>query len=171
MHSDYYVKLRMKLNFEKLLEESKQIDYKALAIKASAAQDTWFEYAPTWKYGKCDEKRNKKFGYFEHLYHGFSKMLDAHVVPNFIKQDANTHVPMHRDSGTICSINILLDEDSGPITFEDIGDIYYRIAFVNVGGKRHMVKPFPKERILLKYSVKDKSYEDCLRKIPNTFKY
>ena len=37
MHSDYYVKLRMKLNFEKLLEESKQIDYKALAIKASAA--------------------------------------------------------------------------------------------------------------------------------------
>ena len=63
----------MKLNFEKLLEESKQIDYKALAIKASAAQDTWFEYAPTWKYGKCDEKRNKKFGYFEHLYHGFSK--------------------------------------------------------------------------------------------------
>ena len=86
----------MKLNFEKLLEESKQIDYKALAIKASAAQDTWFEYAPTWKYGKCDEKRNKKFGYFEHLYRAMklSFVLFIHafvpdLFPDYASKELN----------------------------------------------------------------------------------
>lgn len=172
MHStsDYYVHLNCDINYDVLRFEADHIEYRPLEIKTFQAQDSWFEYAPTWKYGRCDGKRNTAKRYVKELEDFFTNLFDAEIVTNFIRQDANTHVPMHSDSGTICSVNILLEEDSAPITFEDIGDVYYRCAFVNVGGKRHMVKSWPEERVLLKYSIKNRSYEECLRKIPDSLR-
>ena len=173
MHStsDYYVNLNCDIKYDVLRLEADLIKYKPLEITTFQAQDSWFEYTPTWRYGRCDGKRNPyPTRYVKELEDYFTKMFDATIVTNFIRQDANTHVPMHSDSGTICSVNIILEEDAAPITFEDIGDVYYRCAFVNVGGKRHAVKSWPEERWLLKYSIKDRSYEECLRKIPDSLK-
>jgi len=33
-----------------------------------------------------------------------------------------------------------------------------------------MVKSWPEERVLLKYSIKNRSYEECLRRIPDSLK-
>ena len=166
---NYYAHLNIDINYDVLRLESEMINYRPLEIKTFQAQSTWFEYAPTWKYGRCDGYNNQSKRYVKKLEEYFTEMFDAFIVPNFIKQDANTEVPMHSDSGTICSVNIMLEDDCAPITFEDIGDVYYKCAFVNVG-KRHMVKAWPEERILLKYSIKDRSYEDCLRRIPDSLR-
>ena len=168
--SDYYVNLNCDINIDMLRLEADMIHYKPLEIKTFQAQDSWFEYAPTWKYGRCDGRQNTAKRHVKELEDYFVDMFDAEIVTNFIIQDANTCVPMHSDSGTICSVNILLEENSAPITFEDIGDVHYKCALVNVGGKRHMVKSWPEERVLLKYSIKNRSYEECLRRIPDSLK-
>ena len=166
-HDDYYIHMNCDIQYDVLRLEAEEVNYRPLAIKTFQAQDTWFENAPTWKYGKCDGNLNVAKRYVKELHDYFTDMFDAEIVPNFIRQDANTHVPMHRDSGTICSVNIILEEGLAPITFEDIGDIHYRCAFINVGGQRHAVQAWPEERWLLKYSIKDRSWEECVRKIPD----
>ena len=150
MHStnDYYVNLNCDIKYDVLRLEADLINYKPLEITTFQAQDSWFEYAPTWKYGRCDGRHNTSKRYVKELEDYFVKMFDATIVTNFIRQDANTHVPMHSDSGTICSVNIILEENAAPITFE----------------------AWPEERWLLKYSIKDRSYEECLRKIPDSLK-
>ena len=102
------------------------------------------------------------FGDTKRLVDKFEKMFDVDIKPRFLKQHAHSEIPMHADHGTISCINILLSDTYAPITFEDIGDVTYECALVNVA-QRHAVKSHPEERILLKLSIFDKSYEDVLK--------
>ena len=67
---------------------------------------------------------------------------------------------MHSDINTKCCINIILSKDSAPIVFEDIGEVTYKCALLNIT-KRHMVPAFHLERLLLKFSIFDKTYEEA----------
>ena len=68
---------------------------------------------------------------------------------------------MHPDKNTLCAINIVLSDTYGPIEFEDLGEIYYDCAILNLQ-KKHAVPSFPEERVLLKFSIFDVSYKDAL---------
>lgn len=71
----------------------------------------------------------------------------------------NTPLPMHKDNMPCC-INIVLEGNISPITFRDVGDIYYTCALINVS-EYHYVKSEPEPRLLLKFCVSDKSYKEC----------
>jgi len=81
------------------------------------------------------------------------------IRPRFYRQLANKELLFHQDKGTLCAINIVLSEEYGPIIFEGVDEIYYKCALINTQ-PRHGVKAHPEERIILKYSIFDKSYEE-----------
>lgn len=74
------------------------------------------------------------------------------------KQLANSFLPRHRDYDIITAVNILLSEETAPITF-DHGDEYYKHALIDVS-QVHSVKAYPKDRLLLKYAWHKKTFEE-----------
>tara|TARA_A100001388_G_scaffold74281_2_gene52699 strand:- start:1412 stop:1927 length:516 start_codon:yes stop_codon:yes gene_type:complete len=158
---DYLTHLKIDYNVDKLILESELIDFKPLRIKSKKAKGTPFENFPSWEFGHM----KKPFGDIAKVTQYFESLFDVDIDPRYLKQHANTEVPMHSDNGTQTCINILLSDNFGPITFEDIGDIQYECALINVS-KRHAVKKHSEERLLLKLSIFDKTYEECYNRLP-----
>lgn len=84
--------------------------------------------------------------------------------PRFYWQQPNFSLPMHVDNNTTCSINFVLTDDPAPVKVED-SEYTYEQAVLNTT-KLHGVDTGEEERILLKISVFDESYEDLVKRIP-----
>jgi hypothetical protein len=84
--------------------------------------------------------------------------------PRFYWQEPNSILPMHVDNNTTCSINFVLTDNPSPVTVED-NDYVYEQAVLNTT-KLHGVKTNGEERVLLKISIFDESYEDLIKRIP-----
>ena len=118
----------------------------------------WFDNPPTWLQGHVVDT----YPEINKVQTQISNLLKCKDIrPRYYKQQINTPVPMHQDKGTLCAINILLSDTYGPIEFEDLGEIYYDCAILNLQ-KKHAVPAFSKERVLLKYSIFDVPYREAL---------
>jgi len=84
--------------------------------------------------------------------------------PRFYWQEANSVLPMHVDNNTTCSLNFILTENPAPVTIGDV-DYTYEQALLNTT-VLHGVKTNDEDRILLKISIFDESYEDIIKRIP-----
>jgi len=93
------------------------------------------------------------------------KDFDVYGSPRFYFHGPFYTLPMHVDNGTTCSLNFMLSDDPAPISFED-EDIVYHQALLNTT-LPHAVCNGSHERILLKISIFDKSFEE----VAKTLKY
>ena len=101
----------------------------------------------------------------------FLDIMDDFLVfgkPRIYWLEPNVVLPEHVDHNTTCSLNFILSEDPAPIT---IGgkDYFYRQCLLNTTIP-HSVTNTSKERILLKISLFDVSYEDVVSLIPDQYK-
>lgn len=78
--------------------------------------------------------------------------------PRFYWLKPFTKLPIHVDNGTKCSINFVLSDGAAPITYDGV-DYFYKQALINTSIP-HGVTNGPNERLLLKLSIFDKSYEE-----------
>jgi hypothetical protein len=126
------------------------------------SKESWFYNPSTWLQShikKADLKPNSEI---KKIYVQLQTLLKTKDIrARVYKQLANTEVPMHNDIGTSACVNIILSEDYAPITFEECGDIKYKCAILDIQ-KKHKVKSYPKERILLKFSIFDIDYKTAL---------
>lgn len=89
-------------------------------------------------------------------------MVGCEVFPRYYKQAAGSTMTTHRDVGTSVAINIVLN-GSGPITWDEEIDVFYEAAVLNVK-EFHSIKS-DDERILLKFAIFDKNYEEVIEAI------
>ena len=91
-------------------------------------------------------------------------MKELNIVgsPRFFFQQPHFHLKPHRDYGTQCAVNFILNGTT-PINIEGKEYVYSQ-ALVNVQ-REHSIKTDSEERIMLKFSIKDKSFEDVLKDI------
>lgn len=73
-------------------------------------------------------------------------------------------IPEHIDNETQCSLNFVLSNNPSPITIEG-EEYYYRQALLNTTAM-HGVNNVNEERVLLKFSIHDISYEELAKRIP-----
>ena len=161
VHSDYYERLDIDYDSAKLIEESIMVHYSP--FQTGKKTDSWFDNQETWYMGRVNDSRM----YLE--VHRLKKMIETltgsdNVKPRYYVQAKSSSVPFHSDMKTECSINIVLSNRAGPILFEEIGEVVYRCALLNTT-KRHGVPKFKTERLLLKYSIFDKTYEEVREKM------
>ena len=165
INEDYMVHMNIDIDYELLALFAEHAQYKPIGNGgglANAHKDRFWDCVNTWQVNTITNPT----GYIKELHDQLSELFEARMVPSFLHQDPNTEVPMHRDSKTLCAVNILTVDDCSPITFEDIGDITYKCALINTR-QRHMVKSHPEDRYLLKFSIKDKTYKECYEKLCN----
>lgn len=83
--------------------------------------------------------------------------------PRFYWLSPNTKLGIHRDYGTTCSINLILNDNPAPITILNT-DIFYNQALLNTTIP-HSVTNGPEERVLLKISIFDKKFDEVVNNI------
>jgi hypothetical protein len=83
--------------------------------------------------------------------------------PRFYWLEPFADIPQHVDNGTQCSINLILTENPAPITVDGV-DYTYRQALLNTA-LPHSVRNGEDERIMLKISMFDETYESLSARI------
>lgn len=84
--------------------------------------------------------------------------------PRFYKLKANCVLPMHKDHGTECSINVLVNSvNPAPVDFED-KQYSYTSCLLNTQN-RHSVTTADEDRILFKLSIFDLDFETIASKL------
>jgi len=89
--------------------------------------------------------------------------LNVKAKPRFYWLEPNASVPYHIDNNTECSVNIILTEGPAPITIDEV-EYFYTCALLNTT-IRHAVFNNDQERILLKFSIFDETFEEVVEKI------
>ena len=156
-YDDYFTRLELNYSTRMLVEESLMVHYQP--FESGKKVGSWFDHAPTWLIGKVNDSRLCiEIHRLKKLIENKTGTKDA--KPRFYVQAKGSEVPWHTDLNTRCCINIILSNRAAPIVFEDIGEVQYRCALFDIT-KRHMVPEFKTERLLLKFSIFDVSYEDA----------
>ena len=168
---DYIYHIDLEYNREKLLQEALQLNFNAFPSLSAISKTknipttSWFDKPPTWLSGFFNEDKRVNFDQFPEtatLHSYIENKIGCSTTIRVYKQQENTELPMHRDLlDTRASINVVLSERSAPITMEDIGDTYYDAALINIR-LLHGVKKHPDLRVVLKFSISDKEYQDVL---------
>ena len=83
--------------------------------------------------------------------------------PRFYWLEPFGYIPQHVDNGTQCSINLIISENPAPITVAGV-DYTYRQALLNTA-LPHSVRNGEDERIMLKISIFDETYESLSARI------
>jgi hypothetical protein len=105
-----------------------------------------------------------------HIGHYSDKIIDKIMQdfevdgkPRFYWLEPFAEIPEHVDNGTQCSINLILTQDPAPITINSI-EFYYKQALLDTTVP-HAVFNGPNERIMLKISIFDETYEQFKKRI------
>lgn len=97
----------------------------------------------------------------------FKEMYDIKCYPRYYILKPGFVLDIHKDDGTQAAFNYLLSDDNDPIIYS-IDDVEYEILYskglLNLQ-EYHRVPQTSSERILLKLSIYDYSFEECKRKI------
>jgi hypothetical protein len=83
--------------------------------------------------------------------------------PRFYWLESFAEIPEHVDNGTKCSINLILTTDPAPIVING-KEFVYKQALLNTSVP-HAVYNGPVERVMLKISIFDETYEQVAKRI------
>jgi len=89
--------------------------------------------------------------------------LEVTGKPRFYYLQPFAVIPEHVDNGTTCSINIILTDYAAPIKFGEI-EYFYDTILLNTT-LPHSVTNNENERVMLKISIFDESFEDLAKRI------
>lgn len=163
---NYLTNLNFKYDEEILKLHFENADYVDFKLSdPSKAQNKFFVHAPGWQI--CRNLNHIKE--VERIVAYFETLFESAIRSQFFKQMAGCEIPYHHDGRPKCSINILLSENNAPITFEDIGDVYYTCALLDVK-KKHMIRAHNKDRWLFNLSILEKTYDECIKRLPNSLR-
>ena len=110
--------------------------------------------ADWWKIAKWN------FEYAEEL----TELFNINANPRFYFLGKNQHLPKHKDNGTKCAINIVLNDNiTSGVTYGS-STYHYRAALLNTQNE-HEVFNGPEDRYLFKLSIFDESFEEVKNKI------
>ena len=89
---------------------------------------------------------------------------DYEIRPRYYLCEAGGRFPPHKDMKTLCAVNHMLSDRYAPLIIE--GDEYlYRTAIIDLQREHHVVNHGYEDRVLLKLSFFDLSYEDLIAKL------
>lgn len=104
-------------------------------------------------------------GYGKEISNYFEKIFDCEVRPRFYIQEPGWSLGFHKDRGTQCAINIVLQGNKDKISFRE-AEYEYKVALLNLQEEHAVLNPKEK-RYLFKLSIFDKTYEEIKPHLSN----
>lgn len=90
----------------------------------------------------------------------FEEKLGVAGEGNFYYMPAGTSLPAHRDQKSICALNVIIGDCTDPVRYDETGNEYsYKTALLDTV-KIHSVPKLKKDRLIYKFSVIDRSFEE-----------
>lgn len=138
---NHIFKFSIELDKNILLKELKSVNKNAVVYE----DDREDSYTPNWKIIK------HTFPYATDLICRLG-LENYDVRPRYYILNKNTTLKMHKDNGTLCSVNIILSKDPAPINIEG-KTYYYDQALINTQAFHGITEPSQQDRILFKISI------------------
>lgn len=88
---------------------------------------------------------------------GFS---EYDVRPRYYILNKKTTLKMHRDNGTLCSVNFILSNDPAPVNIEGV-NYHYKQALLNTQANHGITESSQYDRILFKLSIMDCDFKSA----------
>jgi len=97
----------------------------------------------------------------------FESILETKIEPRYYIQRKGMKLPFHCDRGTMCAINLILNDSPDAIEFRVDDKIYthhYQTALIDTQTE-HQVVTVKSDRILYKLSMKQMSFREAREKL------
>lgn len=176
-YNNYYNHVDLKkigINLEDVKKESLNFDFEIVRFENPEEVYDWLQVQVTWWAAKVQDLSNspnlKKIitvleSVMDKTYLDGNILLEDRIGVRFYKQLAGSSLIEHEDfKETSVALNFTFDEGVAPLTFRDIGDIYYKCCLFNVA-HFHSVKPSDIDRIMLRVTPIDVDYQDMCERL------
>lgn len=149
-NSNHLLHLNYSLNKQELLESADA----AISVSEAYTDSRYPELKlDDWKISRYTDSAIEKV----------IKDFEVEGRPRFYWLKPFAVIPEHTDNETQCSINIILSEDPAPITIQG-QNFYYNQALLDTTVP-HSVVNGPEERIMLKISIFNESFQELRQRI------
>lgn len=163
---DYIYEVKLDFDRQKVLNEYKDHENNMIPVYNSSTDSLdWYSNQTTWLFNKSPKySEQSEIIKIKNTVERILGIKELEASPRFVLQKANSELPMHVDWETTASLNIMLSSNTGPIVFEEYGQIQYKCALLNVKSL-HGVPAHPVDRLFLKVRMPtNMSYTECREK-------
>ena len=174
-YNDYYNDINfdsLEIDWTDFEKESQNAIFKVLRFESDVVDDkdyiNWFSYQNVWYTANINDITDcpnikKIVRIFEKVmqekYLDNNKIIQSKLQLTFLLTKANEEIIKHNDLWeSSIALNIRFYEDTSPITFTDIGDVFYKIGLLNVKHE-HMVKASSKDRLVFRITPLNQDYQ------------
>lgn len=175
MYNNYFNHVnsdKLGIDLNALRKEHNNFEFNVLRFDESQEFDEWFNKQDTWWVAAVDDLSSspeiKKI--ILHLEQTLSiKFLENDILTDkigvrFYIQKKGAELLEHEDyPESHVALNFTFDENVAPISFSDIGDIYYKCCLFNVSNS-HYVKASPIDRLMLRITPMNVNYQEVCDK-------
>lgn len=167
------------VNMIELKNESKNYNFKVMRFEKTDVPDgkdmsNWFTFQTAWHTANVKNVSNspnvkkiiKMFeDAMEEKYLDDNDLISSKFAASFFLQKAKQHIIMHDDLPmSSIALNIKFEDDTSPITFEDIGDVNYKSCLLNVI-HRHEVRGSENDRMVFRMTPYNQDYQYVCEKL------
>lgn len=170
MHNNYFNHVdisALDINLSDLRKEHEQFEFKILRFDNDPDVTDWFNTQTTWWVAKVQNLSSapiiKKIVSKLEIVLGVNFLigdeLNDDMGVRFYLQKQGAELIEHQDyPESNVAINFTFDENIAPLSFSEIGDVYYKCCLFNVAHS-HYVKPSPIDRLMLRLTPMNSDYQ------------
>jgi hypothetical protein len=170
MYNNYFNHVNIEalgISLSELRKENEQFEFNVLRFEQDADVADWFNLQTTWWVAKvqnlsCAPVIKKIVSKLETVLDTeflIGDELTDHMGVRFYLQKQGAELIEHQDyPESNVALNFTFDDNVAPLSFSEIGDVYYRCCLFNVS-HFHYVKPSPLDRLMLRVTPMNSDYQ------------
>ncbi len=168
MHNNYFNHVNIEalgISLSELRKENEQFNFEVLRLNNPL--DEWFNKQSSWWVAKVQNLSRAPV--IKKIVSKLETVLDTefligdeltdHIGVRFYLQKQGAELKEHRDyPESNVALNFTFDDNVAPLSFSEIGDVYYRCCLFNVL-HLHYVKTSPLDRLMLRLTPMNSDYQ------------
>lgn len=175
MHNNYFNHVDISalgISLTDLRKEHEQFEFNVLRFEQDADVADWFNLQTTWWVAAVHDLSAAPL--IKKIVTKLESVLDTpflidnslndNIGIRFYLQKQGADLIEHQDyPESSVALNFTFDDNVAPLSFSEIGDVYYRCCLFNVS-HFHYVKPSPLDRLMLRITPMNSNYQDVCDK-------
>jgi hypothetical protein len=162
------------VTLDSIKQESENFNFEIVRFENPEEVYSWLNEQVTWWAAKVQNLSNapnikkivqKLEAVLDNVYLDGDNLIEDSIGIRFYRQLAGSGLIEHEDyAETSVALNFTFDDGVAPLTFRDVGDIYYKCCLFNVANF-HSVKPSSIDRLMMRITPINVNYQEICKKL------
>ena len=175
MHNNYFNHVDVSalgIDLASLRKEHEQFDFEILRFDQDVDVTDWFNTQTTWWVAKVQDLSSTPL--LKKIVTKIESVLDtSYLTDNILTDNMGVRFYLQKQGADLIehqdypessvALNFTFDDNVAPLSFSEIGDVYYQCCLFNVS-HFHFVKPSPIDRLMLRLTPMNSNYQDVCDK-------